>query len=134
MKQIHVVLELGKDGYGVLFKEIDNIFGFGETIELAKKDAKDVITFYIQSLKQSNEPVPEILQEEYELIFEYDIEALFTHIGDVVTKNSLAKYSGINQVQLSHYSSGLKKPGKKQRDKIIAGLHEIGNELLSITS
>ena len=45
MKQIHVVLELGKDGYGVCFKEINNILGFGETVESAKKDAYDVIKF-----------------------------------------------------------------------------------------
>ena len=42
MKQIHVVLEMGKDGYGVWFKEIDNIFGFGETIELAKKEKREL--------------------------------------------------------------------------------------------
>jgi len=32
MKQIHVILELGKDGYGISFKELENVFGFGEII------------------------------------------------------------------------------------------------------
>ena len=76
MKQIHVILELGKDGYGVCFREIDNIFGFGETVESAKKDAEDVIKFYIDCLQKDNEPIPEILTGEYELLFEFDVECL----------------------------------------------------------
>jgi len=69
MKQIHVILELGKDGYGVSFKEITNVFGFGETVELAKKDAKDALIFYIDCLRKKNRLIPELLQGEYELIY-----------------------------------------------------------------
>ena len=133
MKQIHVVLELGKDGYGVWFKEIDNIFGFGETVEAAKKDANDTITFYIESLNKCNKPIPEILTGKYELVFEFDIEALLKYIDGTVTKKAVAKASGINPTQLNHYSSGLKKPRKQQQEKIISGLHKIANELLSVT-
>jgi len=133
MKQIHVVLELGKDGYGVWFKEIDNIFGFGETVESAKKDASDVINFYIECLKKYNKPLPEILSGDYELIFEFDIEALLKYIDGKVTKKAIAKASNINAIQLSHYSSGLKKPRQQQREKIIAGLHKIANDLLAVT-
>ena len=133
MKQIHVLLEMGKDGYGVSFEEVTNVFGFGETVELAKKDAKDALYFYVECLKKQNEPIPEILQGEYELIFEFDIEALLKYIDGTVTKRALAKAAGINPVQLSHYSSGLKKPRKKQREKIITGLHKLGQELLSLS-
>jgi len=133
MEQIHAILELGKDGYGVCFKEIDNIFGFGETVEAAKKDAEDVINFYIKCLNKVNKPIPEILKGEYELVFEFDIEALLKYIDGTVTKRAIAKASGINAVQLSHYSSGLKKPRKVQREKIIAGLHKIANDLLSVS-
>jgi len=133
MKQIHVILEMGKDGYGVSFEEIPNVIGFGETVELAKKDAKDSLFFYVECLNKINEDIPEILQGEYELIFQFDVEALLKYIGGTVTKTALAKASGINATQLSHYSSGLKKPRKKQRDKIIAGLHKLGNELISVS-
>lgn len=40
---------------------------------------------------------------------------------------------GINVSQLSHYSSGLKKPRQHQREKIISGLHKIGNDLLALS-
>ena len=133
MKQIHVILELGKDGYGVSFQEIDNIFGFGETVDAAKKDAEDAIKFYIECLKNYNKPIPEILKGEYELVFEFDVEALLKYIDGTVTKRAISKASGINAVQLTHYSSGLKKPRKAQREKIIAGLHKIANDLLAVS-
>ena len=132
MRQIHVLLEMGKDGYGVSFKEIDNVFGFGKTVEAAKKDAHDALNFFVESLNRRQQPVPEILQGAYGLVFDFDIEALLKYIDGTVTKTALSKASGINAAQLSHYSSGLKKPRKAQRDKIIAGLHKIGNDLLSV--
>jgi len=133
MRQIHVTLEMGKDGYGVSFEEVDNIFGFGETVELAKEDAKALLEFYVECLNKINNPIPEILQGEYELVFEFDIEALLKYINGTVTKTALAKASGINATQLSHYSSGLKKPRKAQRERIVAGLHKLGRDLLSVS-
>jgi len=132
MKQIHVILEMGKDGYGVMFEELPYVFGFGETVEAAKSDAKSVLDFYIECLIKENQPVPEILQGEYELIFQFDVEALLKYINGTVTKIALAKAAGINPIQLSHYSSGLKKPRKQQREKIITGLHNIGRDLLAV--
>jgi hypothetical protein len=73
------------------------------------------------------------LQGEYELVFEFDIEALLKYIDGTVTKSAPAKASGINPAQLSHYSSGLKKPRKEQRERIIKGLHQIGQDLLSVS-
>jgi predicted RNase H-like HicB family nuclease len=132
MKQIKVILEAGKDGYGVMFPEIGNIFGFGETVEAAKNDAYAVITFYKEALQRDNEPLPDILQGEYELLFEFDIEALLKYIDGTVTKTALSRASGINAAQLTHYSTGLKKPRHAQREKIIAGLHRIAEDLLAV--
>ena len=133
MKQIHVILEMGKDGYGVMFNEVPNVFGFGETVTDAKADAKAALYFYIECLNKYNKPIPEILQGDYELVYQFDVEALLKYIDGTVTKTALAKASGINATQLSHYSSGLKKPRKEQRDKIIAGLHKLGRDLLSVS-
>ena len=133
MKKIHVLLEMGKDGYGVCFEELPHVFGFGETVESAKADAKAVLDGYIFALNKCNQPIPEILQGEYELQFQFDVEALLKHIEGTVTKNALAKAAGINPVQLSHYSSGLRKPRKQQREKIIAGLHKLSKDLLAVS-
>ena len=133
MKQIRVILEMGKDGYGVWFEDLPHVFGFGETVEAAKADAKSVLEGYIVALNKCNRPIPEILQDEYELSFQFDVDALLKHIDGKVTKTALAKASGINPAQLSHYSSGLKKPRKQQREKIISGLHKLGKDLLAVS-
>jgi predicted RNase H-like HicB family nuclease len=133
MKTIKVKLELGRDGYGVSFEGIPNIYGFGETVESAKMDAKAVLESFVEALKKYGKPIPEILTGDYELKFEFDIEALLKYINGTVTKTALAKASGINPSQLSHYSSGLRKPRKEQREKIVNGLHKLGKELLSVS-
>jgi len=133
MKQINVTLEMGKDGYGIWFDELPYVFGFGETVESAKIDAQNAIDSYIVALNRSNTPIPEILQGEYELIFKFDVDALLKYIDGTVTKTALAKAANIHPTQLSHYSSGLKRPRTKQREKIIAGLHKIGKDLLAVS-
>jgi predicted RNase H-like HicB family nuclease len=133
MKTIKVILELGKDGYGISFPEIENIFGFGVTVEEAKADAKKVLEFYIEILNKNGKPIPKLIQGDYELKFEFDIEALLKYIEGTVTKAALSKASGINPSQLSHYSMGIKKPRKEQRERIINGLHQLGRDLLSVS-
>ena len=133
MNKIHAILEMGKDGYGVWFEELPHVFAFGDTVENAKADAKTAIDGYIVALNKCNQPVPEILRDEYELEYQFDVEALLKYIDGTVTKTALAKASGIHPTQLSHYSSGLKKPRKQQREKIIAGLHKLGMDLLSVS-
>jgi len=133
MKQIHATLEMGKDGYGVWFDELPCVFSFGETVEAAKSNAKDAVAGYIVALKKSDQSIPEILKGKYELVFEFDIEALLKHIDGTVTKTALAKATGINASLLSHYRSGIKKPRKQQKERIIAGLHKLGRDLLSVS-
>jgi predicted RNase H-like HicB family nuclease len=132
MKKIKVILELGKDGYGTSFKGFPTVFGFGETVEKAKSDAQVALNGYVKALEISGQSIPEILQGEYELVFEFDIIALLKYIDGTVTKTALAKACGMNASQLTHYSSGLKKPRKEQREKIINGLHRIGNDLIAV--
>lgn len=133
MKKVKVILEAGKDGYGIYFPEIPNVYGFGDTVELAKIDAVQVLNYYRDILIKTGKALPQILQGEYELDFEFDVEALLKYIDGTVTKTALAKASGINPTQLSHYSSGLKRPRKAQREKIISGLHRIAKDLLSVS-
>ena len=64
------------------------------------------------SIEQCKKQVPEILQGDYELVYEFDIEALLKHLDGTVMKTALSKASGINVMQLSHYSSGLKNRAK----------------------
>ena len=133
MKTIKVILEAGKDGFGVSFDEIPNVFGFGKSIEEAKADARAALTGFVELLRKTGKPIPEALAGDYSLEFEFDMEALLKHIEGFIKKTALAKVSGVNPTQLTHYSSGLKKPRREQREKIINALHKLGQELLSVS-
>ncbi|GHT74692.1 hypothetical protein FACS189456_6290 [Bacteroidia bacterium] len=133
MKTITVILEKGKDGYGVSYKEIPNIYGFGETIDAAKKDAQDAIDGFVETLNMRGRTIPEILRGEYQLNFTFDTSSLFEFIGSTITQSAVAKASGINAALLSHYATRRKKPRDIQRQKIVMGLHKIGNELLAVS-
>ena len=133
MEKIVATLEMGKDGYGVWFNDISNVFAFGETVEAAKKDAKEALEFFVEILKKSNKPIPKALQGEYELVFEFDTESLLKYVGNIVSQKALSKASSINPAQLSLYSSGLKKPRPQQRQRIINGIHKLAGELLSVS-
>jgi predicted RNase H-like HicB family nuclease len=91
MQTITAVLEKGTDGYGVSFEELPNVFGFGESLESAKQDAKDALTGFVQTLKKYNKPIPQALQGDYELTFEFDTSAILDYVGSVVSQTALAK-------------------------------------------
>jgi len=44
----------------------------------------------------------------------------------------MQKMTGINEKQIHHYMSGLKKPRGTQKNRIELALHKLGTELLSI--
>ena len=132
MKTITAVLEKGKDGYGVWFNEVTNVFAFGTTVEAAKKDAYTALNFYITSLKTDNKKVPSILQSDWELQFQFDTMALLNYYQGIFTRSALSKITGINASQLSQYANGFKKPRKTQVQRIEKGLHSLANDLRAV--
>jgi predicted RNase H-like HicB family nuclease len=83
MNQIQAILELGKDGYGVRFDDIPHVIAFGQTIEEAKKEAKEALEGYIIALNMCNQQIPNILKNKYELSFRYDVDSLQENQADV---------------------------------------------------
>lgn len=130
--KITAILEKGKDGYSVSFQEISNVYGFGVTVDEAKKDAREALDAFITYLKEKNKPLPNELQGDFELSFEFDINTLLELAEKVVTLQALAAAAKINPGQLSHYKNGVK-PRPEQRRKIVEGLHNIGRELLTVS-
>ena len=133
MKTIRVILERGEDGYGVSFEDIPNVYSFGETLDIAKENAKQALNSFVITLKTLKKPIPEVLNDKYELVFEFDTVALLNYINGTITQSALSKASGINVAQISHYATGRRKPRQIQRQKIVEGLHRIGKDLLAVS-
>jgi len=63
--------------------------------------------------------------------FEVDFEQFFKYYR-VINSKFLAERIGMNPSLLSQYVQGRKKPSDNQRDKILFGIHQIGQELSEI--
>jgi len=63
--------------------------------------------------------------------YEIDFEQFFKYYR-VLNSRFLAERIGMNPTLLSQYVQGRKKPSDKQRDKILDGIHKIGQELSEI--
>jgi len=102
------------------------------TLSDMKKNIQEAIEFHVESSLKDGDPIPEVFHGKYELEFKLSIEALLNAYSDVFTKAALARITGINQRQLWHYASGMRKPRPIQRKRIEDGLHRLGKELLNI--
>ncbi len=102
------------------------------TLDEMKKNIKEAIEFHVESSLEDGDKIPEVFKGEYELEFKLSVEALLNAYSDVFTKAALSRITGINQRQLWHYASGMRKPRPTQRKRIEDGLHRLGMELLNI--
>lgn len=130
MKLVRIVIERTKDHYDAYAENAEAVYGGGETAEEAKRSIVEAI----ELLKKYNtqDKVPAILKGKYKLVFRFDTESLLNYYKGVFSNAALERLTGINQRQLQHYASGLKKPRETQLRKIENALHTLGGELLAV--
>ena len=98
-----------------------------------KKEVKEGIDFHIAGLKEDGDPVPEIFDKPYMLVYKWSVESILLYYKGVLTLSALERITGINQTQLGHYAAGRSVPRKRQVEKIERSLHHLGDELSSIS-
>ena len=130
MKTLKAIIETGEDNTFNIYVEQDTPFGFfgeGETVEQAKSD-------FMNSYNEMKELYKEETGNEvsFDFNYKYDIESFFDYYSKIFNMPALERLTGINQKQLHHYASGLKKPRQAQKNKIESALHSLGKELLSV--
>lgn len=104
-----------------------------KTLDGLKKAFIESLQWHIESAIEDGEFVPEFFQSgDYVIDFELATSALLRTAEQYTTMAALSRVTGINQRLLSNYASEVKKPRPAQREKIISGLREIGNSMLSI--
>ena len=128
MVKLKVQIGVSSDHFGAFALNCDGIYGAGNTVEECKENLLEGLHLYISSTKD----LPEILKGEYEIEYHFDVQSILRYYSDVFTKPALERLTGINQKQLHHYATGLKKPRPEQRKKIETALHKLGTELLTI--
>lgn len=129
MKTINIVIERASDGtFGAYATNIEGIYGAGDNVKEVKQSVLDAI----DTIKEYFDEVPEILNGKYEVKYKFDTESLLQYYKGILSNPAFEKITGINQKQIHHYATGMKKPREAQRKKIQEGLHTLGRELLAI--
>ena len=117
-KKIKIIVEKTKTGFSAYSEEYP-IFTTGRTIP-------ELINNALEATQLNFEEEFEITHEN--LQFEIDFAQFFQYYK-VLNAKFLAEKIGMNPTLLSQYVQGHKKPSEKQTEKILSGIHQIGQEL-----
>jgi len=128
MEKLKVQIGASSNHFGAFATNCNGIYGAGNTVEECKQNLLEGLRLFIST----TEKLPEILIGDFEIEYHFDVQSILGHYTNVFTKPALERLTGINQKQLHHYATGLKKPRLEQRKKIETALHKLGTELLTI--
>jgi predicted RNase H-like HicB family nuclease len=130
MSTITIIIEKSSDFFDAYAENCEGVYGAGNTAEDAKKNVLEGLKLLKESKPESE--WPDVLKGKYDIEYKYDAESFLSYYEGIFSKPALERLTGINQKQLHHYATGLKRPREPQRKKIESALHKLGNELLSI--
>ncbi len=128
MKTIKITIEKSSDSFGAYAENVTGIFGAGDTV----KECKQSILDAIETLKTMNNCPKFLKNDNYNIEYKFDVESLLNYYKGIISNPAFERLTGINQKQIHHYATGLRKPRATQRKKIEQGLHKLGEELLTI--
>ena len=132
MKKVVVNIYYTGNNFSAYAPVLTGCVSTAATLDEMKKNIKEAIEFHVESSLTDNEFIPDVFNGEYELEFILSTEALLNAYSDIFTKAALSRITGINERQLWHYASGMRKPRPAQRKRIEDGLHRLGEELLAV--
>jgi len=124
MKTIKIIIERSKDAYWAYSENTPGVNGIGDTVQEVKKSALSCI-----EIQKELGNIPDVA---YNIAYKYDTESLLNYYKGIFTAPALQRLTGINEKQILHYSSGLKKPRPAQKKKIETALHQLGAELMAV--
>ncbi|HLN73727.1 MAG TPA: type II toxin-antitoxin system HicB family antitoxin [Prolixibacteraceae bacterium] len=121
-KKIKLIVEKTNTGFSAFSEEFP-IFTTGRTIPELMENALEAANLYLEDEK--------VTLSQENLKFEIDFKQFFQYYR-VLNSKFLAEKIGMNPTLLSQYVQGRKKPSETQTEKILSGIHQIGQELSEI--
>lgn len=121
-RKLNFIIERTDTGFSV-YSEIYPIYSTGRNISELNTNIIEAANLFFED--------QEILITAANVNLEIDLKQFFTHYR-VLNAKFLAERIGMSESLLSQYVNGRKKPSKKQTERILNGIHEIGKELSDI--
>ena len=127
-KKINVVIERGIDGSFSAYIADDNCefgcIGEGKSVEETKADFMKAVGEMQEVYAEEGSKFPDV-----EFYFIYDMASFLNYYAYAFSLAGLARITGVNQGQLSHYVTGRRRPSKSTVEKIEQSLHDFANEI-----
>lgn len=127
-KKINVVIERGIDGSFSAYIADDNCefgcIGEGKSVEETKADFMKAVGEMQEVYAEEGSKLPDV-----EFDFIYDMASFLNYYAYAFSLAGLARITGVNQGQLSHYVTGRRRPSKSTVEKIEQSLHDFANEI-----
>ena len=114
-----IVVEFADNNLSAYVKDIDGIAVTGKNIKEIKNSTKEAINLYIETSKEMNLEIPDILKRDFQLVYKYDLCTFLNAYSSILGKSALENLTGINQKQLWHYASGKRKPSRDFQLQVI---------------
>jgi len=121
LKSYIAIIERSKDAYWAYIPELEGVSGVGDTVQEAKQSMLGGLGLQQELGNLSN--------QEFLIEYHFDVISLLNFFKGILTNAAFERLTGINQMQMSHYATGLKKPRKAQLQKIERALHQLADEL-----
>ena len=133
METVIVTIAKSENNYMACVECLEGFICTAPTFEQLKDEVAKGVDFHIEGMKADGDPIPDIFQNQYRFEYKWDVESLLYYYDGIFTRAALEKLTGINQRQLGHYATGHSKPRPQQQRKIEQALHNLGNELISVS-
>ena len=117
-KNIKIIVEKTETGFSAYSEEYP-IFTTGKTVPELLNNAYEATQLYFED---------QYIVSQENIKFELDFAQFFQYYK-VLNSKFLAEKIGMNPTLLSQYVQGHKKPSENQTEKILTGIHQIGQEL-----
>ena len=101
----------------------------GKTLEDVKRNIVDALRFHIEGMIEDGETIPKSFENEWTPSFKLTTRAQMRYSEFFITRKALARETGINEQQLSHYANGWKIPRPSTQRRITEGIRAISRHL-----
>ncbi|MCI2082237.1 MAG: pilus assembly protein HicB [Bacteroidales bacterium] len=133
--KINAIIEKGVDGLYSIYSDqkiSKHCFGgFGESVEIAKKDFEESIEEAKAMTLEECGTLPE-QAKNITVEYKYDIPSFFNYF-DCINVSKFAKMANINESKMRQYKCGKAFAGEKTTNKILKEVKRIGEELSTAT-
>ncbi len=131
--KVQVLIERGADGsFDANMEFVDNIpfglLGQGRTVSETIADFRNSYTEIRGIYAGEGKECPDL---DFE--FKYDIPAFLQYYAYAFTLAGLERITGVNQRQLGHYISGIRKPSERTVRKIESRMRSFGAEIAAVS-